>query len=61
MKLSRLLTLIIGLTVILGLMLWMIDTLRWFYWQISYSSPLLGSIVLLLLILLRGLVIAAFV
>ncbi|MGK7903391.1 MAG: YcjF family protein [Hormoscilla sp.] len=61
MKLSRLLTLIIGLTVILGLMLWMIDTLRWFYWQISYSSPLLGSIVLLLLILLLGLVIAAFV
>lgn len=61
MKLSRLLTLIIGLTIILGLMLWMIDTLRWFYWQISYSSPLLGSIVLLLLILLLGLVIAAFV
>ncbi len=61
MKLSRLLTLIIGLTVILGLMLWMIDTLRWFYWQISYSSPLLGTIVLLLLILLLGLVIAAFV
>lgn len=61
MKLSRLLTLIIGLTIILGLMLWMIDTLRWFYWQISYSSPLLGSIVLLLLIVLLGLVIAAFV
>jgi len=61
MKLSRLLTLIIGLTVILGLMLWTIDTLRWFYWQISYSSPLLGTIVLLLLILLLGLVIAAFV
>ncbi|MBC6454615.1 MAG: DUF697 domain-containing protein [Hormoscilla sp. SP5CHS1] len=61
MKLSRLLTLIIGLTVILGLMLWTIDTLRWFYWQISYSSPMLGTIVLLLLILLLGLVIAAFV
>ena len=61
MPLSRLLTLIIGIGIILGLMLWTIESLRWLYWQISYTSPLLGSILLLLLIALLGVLIAAFV
>ena len=61
MPLSRLLTLIIGIGIILGLMLWTIESLRWLYWQISYTSPLLGNILVLLLIVLLGILIAAFI
>ncbi|MDJ1182054.1 YcjF family protein [Roseofilum casamattae] len=61
MPLSRLLILIVGITLILGLMLWLIDTLRWFYLQVSYSSPLLGIVVLLLIIALLGVLLAGVV
>ncbi|HLO83853.1 MAG TPA: GTP-binding protein [Nostocaceae cyanobacterium] len=60
MPLSRLVTLIVGLIIILGLTLWLIDSLSRLYWQLSYS-PLLGNLLLLLLILLIGALIAAFV
>ena len=60
MPLSRLVTLIIGLIVILGLALWLIDSLSRLYWQLSYS-PLLGNLLLLLLIVLIGALVAAFV
>lgn len=61
MPVSRLVTLIIGLIVILALSLWLIDSLRRLYWELSYSSPFLGNLMLLLLIVLLGVVIAAFV
>lgn len=61
MPVSRLVTLIIGLIVILALSLWLIDSLSRLYWQLSYSSPFLGNLLLLLLIVLLGVVIAAFV
>jgi small GTP-binding protein len=60
MPLSRLVTLIVGLIFILGLTLWLIDSLSRLYWQVSYS-PLLGNLLLLLLIVLIGASIAAFV
>ncbi|HLP92181.1 MAG TPA: GTP-binding protein [Nostocaceae cyanobacterium] len=61
MPLSRIVTLIIGLIIILGLTLWLIDSLSRLYWQLSYSSPFLGNLLLLLLIVLIGALIAAFV
>jgi small GTP-binding protein len=60
MPLSRIVTLIIGLIVILSLTLWLIDSLTRLYWQLSYS-PLLGNLLLLLLVVLIGGLIAAFV
>ncbi|MEB3178754.1 MAG: GTP-binding protein [Nostocaceae cyanobacterium] len=60
MPLPRLVTLIVGLIVILGLTLWLIDSLSRLYWQLSYS-PLLGNLLLLLLVVLIGGLIAAFV
>ncbi|MBP0041316.1 MAG: GTP-binding protein [Roseofilum sp. SBFL] len=58
MPLPRLLILIVGITLVLGLMLWFIDALRWFYLQISYTSPLLGTVVLLLIVALLGVLLA---
>lgn len=60
MALSRLVTLIVGVILILGLSLWIIDSLSRLYWQLSYS-PLLGNLLLFLLIILIGGLIAAFV
>jgi GTPase SAR1 family protein len=60
MPLSRLLTLIFGLVLILGLMIWLIDSLSRLYWQLAYY-PLLSQVLLLLLIVLLGVLIAALV
>ncbi len=60
MPLSRLLTLVIGLSIILGLMLWLIASLHRLYIQISFTAPLLANLLLLLLIALLGLLIFAF-
>ena len=60
MPLSRIVTLIVGLIIILGLALWLIDSLTRLYWQLSYS-PLLGNLLLLLLIILIGGLVAAFI
>jgi hypothetical protein len=61
MPLSRLLTLIIGISLILGLMLWLIYSLSSLYTQISWTSPLLANILLGLVIVLLGLLIFAFI
>ncbi|AFY42966.1 YcjF family protein [Nostoc sp. PCC 7107] len=60
MPLSRIVTLIVGLIVILAMSLWLIDSLSRLYWQLSYS-PLLGNLLLLLLVVLIGGLVAAFV
>ncbi|MGA7935284.1 MAG: DUF697 domain-containing protein [Kovacikia sp.] len=60
MPLSRLLILIVGLILILGLAIWLIDSLTRLYWQIAYY-PLLSQALLLLIIGLIGVLIAAFV
>ncbi|MEB3337913.1 MAG: GTP-binding protein, partial [Leptolyngbyaceae bacterium] len=59
-SLSRFLTIVIGLSLILGLMLWLIDSVSRLYYTIAFTSPLLGNLVLLLLIVLLGVLIAAF-
>ncbi len=61
MPLSRLLTLIIGICLILGLMLWLVHSLYLLYIQVSFTTPLLANLLLLLLIALLGMLIAAFI
>ena len=61
MPLSRLLTLIIGLSLILGLMLWLINSLYGLYVHISWTAPLLANLLLLLVIVLLGLLIFALI
>lgn len=60
MPLPRLLTLIIGIAIILGLGIWLIDSLSRLYWQLAYY-PLLSQVLLLLIIALLGVLLAAFV
>ena len=61
MPLPRLITLTVGLLVILGLMLLLVDNLSRLYWNISFSSPLLGNLLVVLLIVLLVVLIAAIV
>ena len=61
MPLSRLLTLIIGLTLILGLMLWLVNSLSWLYSSTAFTSPFLANLLLLLLIALLASLIGIFV
>jgi uncharacterized protein len=61
MPLSRLLILITGLTIILGLTIWLVTSLYRLYIQISFTAPLLANLLLLLILTLLGLLIAAFI
>lgn len=58
---SRLLTLIIGLVLILGLMLWLVDSLYQLYRDVAFTHPLLANLLLLLLILLLAVLIGVVV
>ncbi len=60
MRLSRLLVIILGIVLILGMSLWLVDSLMRLYWQISYINSFLAGLLLLLLIVLFGLLIFAF-
>jgi uncharacterized protein len=60
MPLPRLLTLLVGLTLILGLMIWLIDSLSRLSWQLSYY-PFLGPILIFLITVLMAVLIGAFV
>ena len=61
MRLPRLLILLVGIGLILGLMLWLVDALYRLYIQIAFTTPLLANLLLLLLIVLLVALIAAFV
>ncbi len=61
MSLSRLLTLFIGLSLVLGLMIWLVYSLYQLYIQISFTTPLLATLLLLLLIALLGALLVAFI
>ncbi|MBO9997482.1 MAG: GTP-binding protein [Cyanobacteria bacterium SID2] len=62
MPLSRLLTLVIGLVVILAMSIWLVTSLGWLYSQVTWSAnPFLANLLLLLLIGLVGLIIGAFI
>ncbi|MGY6528471.1 MAG: YcjF family protein [Cyanobacterium sp.] len=52
MRLSRLLTIVIGLSIIFGLMLWLVSALSRLYSEISWTSPLLANFLVFVLILL---------
>lgn len=60
MPLSRLLTLIIGLGLLLGLMLWLVNSLYSLYIQIAFTAPFLANLLLLLLIAVLGALLVAF-
>lgn len=59
MSLLRLLPLLLGLSLVLGLMIWLIYTVSRFYAWVSFSSPLLANVLLLVLIALLILLIGA--
>ncbi len=62
MPTSRLFILILGFSLILGLIIWLISSLSWLYSQVSwYGTPLLANLLLLLLLILIGIIIFAFV
>ena len=61
MPLPRLLTLIVGISLILVLMLWLTSSLYQLYLQISLTAPLLANLMLLLVLVLLGLLIFAFI
>ena len=61
MSLIRLLILFVGLSLILGLSIWLVASLYRLYIQVSFTAPFLANFLLLLLILLIGLLIAGFI
>ena len=58
MRLSRLITLVIGIAVILGLVIWLIDSITRLSWAIA--NPFLANLVIFLVIVLLAVLIAAF-
>ena len=60
MPLPRLITLIIGIIVILGLMIWLIESLQRLFWQVGYY-PLLSQLLIFVIIALIGTLVAALV
>ncbi len=52
MRLSRLLTIVIGLSIIFGLMLWLVSALSRLYSEIAWTSPLLANFLVFVLIML---------
>ncbi|EKQ68255.1 small G protein, GTPase SAR1 [Leptolyngbyaceae cyanobacterium JSC-12] len=60
MPLSRLVTLIIGIIVILGLMIWLIESLQRLFWQVGYY-PLLSQLLIFVIIALIGTLVASLV
>lgn len=61
MPLPRLITLFVGIIVVLGLILWLVDSFSRLVWQFTYYSPLLGNLLLLLLIVLLAVLIGTVV
>jgi len=61
MSWSRILVLLVGIVLILGLLLWFLDSLSRLYFRISFTSPLLGNLFLLLLIVLLVALIATLI
>ncbi len=60
LPLPRLLTMFGGLSLILGLVIWLIDAILRLYFQVSWTSSFLANILILLVIGLLGLLIYAF-
>ncbi|MEM8675559.1 MAG: GTP-binding protein [Cyanobacteria bacterium P01_G01_bin.67] len=54
MPLLRIVALFLGLSVILGLSIWLVTSLSHLYMQISFTAPILANLLLLLVIVLIG-------
>ncbi len=52
MPLSRVITIVVGLSIIFGLMLWLISALSRLYSEIAWTSPLLANFLIFILIVL---------
>ncbi len=61
MPLFRIVALFLGLSVILGLSIWLVTSLSHLYMQISFTAPILANLLLLLVIILLGSLIAGYV
>jgi len=61
MPLIRLAALFLGLSVILGLSIWLVTSLSHLYMQISFTAPILANLLLLLVIVLIGSMIGGYV
>lgn len=57
----RLLILLLGLAIILGLMLWLISSLQWLYAQVALTSPFLANLLVFCLIALMAVLIGVFI
>ena len=61
MPITRILVLVIGISFILGLVIWLVQSIYTLYFQISFTAPILANFLLLLIIVLLGILIAGFV
>lgn len=61
MPLPRLIILIVGLSLILGLIIWLINSIYRLYIQISFTAPFLANVLIFLIMGLLGLLIYAFI
>ena len=61
MPLFRIVALFLGLSVILGLSIWLVTSLSHLYMQISFTAPILANLLLLLVIVLIGSLIGGYV
>jgi uncharacterized protein (DUF697 family)/GTP-binding protein EngB required for normal cell division len=59
MPLPRLILILLGLCLILGLVAWLVSAIGQLYWQVSWVSPWLGTLLIGLIVALLGLAIAA--
>ena len=61
MPLFRIVALFLGLSVILGLSIWLVTSLSHLYMQISFTAPILANLLLLLVIVLIGSMIGGYI
>jgi uncharacterized protein len=54
MPVFRIVALFLGLSIILGLSIWLVTSLSYLYMQITFTSPILANLLLLLVIVLIG-------
>ena len=61
MPLFRIVALFLGLSVILGLSIWLVTSLSHLYMQISFTAPILANLLLLLVIVLIGALVGGYI
>lgn len=61
MSLFRIIALFLGLSVILGLSIWLVTSLSHLYMQISFTAPILANLLLLLVIVLIGSLVGGYI